>query len=253
MFGQPSEANHWFFETIEQTEALNRLMYVVENGEAFCVLEGAYGTGKSTVLRKTVGELGNSGRRAVYLNVASLDCRAILWHLSGALSIFSHIDTDASDLMMLIRDELTARAECSHPTVVLLDDVDLAQENVQSVLHLLTSIAESSRGQIALLAATELPLSFAIQQRTTLHVALDRLEAQESVEFAVRYLASLKCDVDNVTSTGWRAIADLGEGLPARLMRVCRIVEAVAGMQDGTIDAALIHEAARELLPSRAA
>lgn len=253
MFGQQDAANHWIFDTVGQTEALNRLLYVVENDEPFCVLEGTYGTGKSTVLRKVADEIAASGRRAVLQNVASLNCRAALWHLCGALSIFSPSEADSSGLMIQIRDELSSRAECRHKTVILLDDVDLAQKDVQRVLHLLTSIAEASHGHTAVLVAAEQSLPVAVQQRTTLHVELERLSDTESVEFAVRYLAHLECAVDNVTSTGWRAIADLSDGLPAQLMKVCNIVQAVSGMHARSIDAALIQQAASELLPLRAA
>lgn len=253
MFGQPDEANQWNFDTVAQVEAVNRLLYVVENGEPFCVLGGAYGTGKSAVMQRVAEELANSGRRAVLQNLASLNCRAALWHLCGALSIFSHSDADSSELMIQIRDELTARAECRHKTVVLLDDVDLAQRDVQTVLQLLMSIAEASHGHTAVLVAAERSLPFEVQQRTTLHVELKPLDDTEAVEFAVRYLAHLECPVDDVTATGWRAIADLSGGLPAQLMRVCNVVRAVSGMHSGPVDAALIHQAATELLPLRAA
>ena len=253
MFGQQGETNHWVFDTAGQTEAANRLLYVVENSEPFCVLEGAYGTGKSTVLKNVASELCNSGRRAVLQNVASLNSRAALWHLCGALSIFSRSDADSAELMIQIRDELSSRAECRHRTVILLDDVDLAQKDVQAVLHLLTSIAETSQGHTAVLVAAERPLPFEVQQRTTLHVEIEPLNDTESVEFAVRYLAHLECAVNDVTSSGWRAIADLSDGLPAQLMRVCKIVQAVSAMHAGPVDAALIHQATSELLPLRAA
>jgi type II secretory pathway predicted ATPase ExeA len=252
MFGQRTQENEWYFDTEGQTEAVNRLLYVVENSEVFSVLEGSYGTGKSTVMRRTAAELASLGRRAVRQNVASLDCRATLWHLCGALSIFGRRDADTSELMMLVRDELLARAQCHHQTVVLLDDADLAQEDISTVLHLLTSIAESSGSQMSVIASTELPLTFSLQKRTSLSVRLEPLSDQEAIEFVVRRLAHLDCPVDRVTGTAWRAIADLGGGLPAQLLRISQIVQVVISMQSGPIDAALVYEAAGELLPQAA-
>ena len=248
MFGRKDDANLWMFDTIAQTEALNRLLYVVENGDSFCLLDGAYGTGKTTVLQRTAENLAQNGRRAVLQNLSSLDSRAALWHLCGALSIFSQTDADTSQLMMLVRDELTARSECQHQTVLLLDDADLAQPDIEIVLHLLTTIADASHGHLAVLLSAEKPLPLERLQRNTLCVTLEPLEQNEAVEFAVRYLAHLGGAVDNISHSGWRAIADLGDGLPGQLMQVCRIVQTVASIQPGAVDAGLIREAAQQLL-----
>ncbi len=251
MFGQSAQEIDWVFKTQGHTEAVSRLLYVVENGDVFSLLEGSSGTGKSTVLRSTAAELVNSGRRPLRQNVASLDCRATLWHLCGALSIFCHSDADTSELMMMIRDELLARAGCRYQTVVLLDDADFAQEDIGSVLHLLTSIAEASDGQMSVIAAAEQPLTFSLR-RTVLRVRLEPLPEQEAIEFAVRRFAHLNCPVELITDSGWRAITDLGRGLPAQLLRICQILQVVASMEPGPIDAAMVYEAARELLPRAA-
>lgn len=252
MFGRNVQENEWHFDTEGQTEAVNRLLYVIENGEVFSLLEGRYGTGRSTVMRRTAEELAGLGRRPLRQNVASLNCRACLWHLCGALSIFSPIEADVSELMMLIRDELLARAQCHQQTVILLDDADLAQEDIGTVLHLLTSIAESSDSPMSVIASAEQPIPFSLQQRTSLSVRLDALPEREAIEFAVHRLVDLDCPVTGVTDEGWRAIADLGRGLPAQLLRICQIVQVIASMETGPIDAAVVHQAAGELLPQAA-
>ena len=252
MFGETAQRTDWTFETEGQTEAVSRLLYVIENREVFSLLEGSGGTGKSTVLRRTSAELASSGRRPLLQNVASLDCRATLWHLCGCLSIFCHSDVGTSDLMMMIRDELLARATCRHQTIVLLDDADLAQEDISSVLHLLTSIAEASDGHMSVIAAAQQPLTFSLRKRTALSVRLEPLTEQEAIEFAVRRFAHLNCPVGPITENGWRAIADLGLGLPAQLLRICQILQVVTSMDPGPIDEALVHESARELLPNAA-
>lgn len=252
MFGRTPRENDWYFAAEGQVEAVNRLLYLIENGEPFSMLEGPYGTGKTTVLGQVASEVTGSGRRVVRQNVASLDGRAVLWHLCGALSIFSQSDVDASTLMTSVRDELLARARCGHATVLLLDDIDLAQQDVGIVLNLLTSIAESSDRQISIVAAAERPLGFSLQKQAPLSICLDRLSEAEAVEFAVRRLAYLECPVDRVTSSGWRAIAALGTGQPSQLRRICEIVQVVITTQAESIDAALMHKAAQELLPHAA-
>jgi type II secretory pathway predicted ATPase ExeA len=252
MTDQSAQRNDWYFESEAQTEAVSRLLYVVDNGEVFSLLEGAWGTGKSTVLKQTATELARTGRRVVRQSVAALDCRATLWQICGALSIFSSADTQASELMMQVRDELLSRAHCHHDTAILLDDIDLAQEDISTVLHLLTSIAESSEGRLSVIATAEQPIAFSLQKRTALNMRLQALAESEAIEFAVRRLAHSNCPVERISDTGWRAIADLGQGLPAHLLRICQIVQVVTSMQSGLIDAAMVHGASQELLPQAA-
>ena len=55
MFGQSAERS-FNFESTAYTEALNRLLFVVESGEPFVSLAAPEGTGKSTVLGRAAGE-----------------------------------------------------------------------------------------------------------------------------------------------------------------------------------------------------
>lgn len=252
MFGRTSPENDWEFEAEGQTEAVNRLLYVVESGEILSLVEGAAGTGKSTVLRRTADELAAQGRRAILQNVAALDCRATLWHLCGALSVVADADAGSSVLMMLVRDELLARARCEHQTVLLLDDTDLAQKDVKIALNLLASIAEASEGVVSVIVAATESLTFSMQKRSSLRICLQPLSEREAIEFAVRRLTHLNCDVSQIDDTGWRALADLGRGLPAQLLRICQMLQVVMSVQPGTVDAALVHAAAQELLPQAA-
>lgn len=252
MFGRTPRENDWYFAAEGQVEAVNRLLYLIDNGEPFSLLEGPYGTGKTTVLGQIASEVEGTGRRVVRQNVASLDGRAVLWHLCGALSVFSKSDVDTSALMTAVRDELLARARCDHVTVLLLDDIDLAQQDVGVVLNLLTSIAESSDRRVSVVAAAEQPLGFSLQRQAPLSICLDRLSEAEAVEFAVRRLAHLECPVDRVTNSGWRAIAALSNGQPSQLRRICEVVQVVTTMQPESIDAALLHQAAQQLLPRAA-
>ena len=252
MTDRAAQQNDWYFTSESQTEAISRLLYVVDSCQVFSLLEGAWGTGKSTVLRHTATELAQSGRRVVRQSVAALDCRVALWQICGALSIFSPADADVSQLMMQLRDELLSRAHCCHATSILLDDIDLAQQDISTVLHLLTSIAESSEGHLSIIAAAEQPTAFSLQKRASLNIRLQLLAESEAIEFAVRRLAHLNCPVQRISDTGWRAIADLGQGLPAQLLQICQIVQVVTSMQSGLIDAAVVHGASHELLPEAA-
>ena len=252
MFGQPS-VKPWHFDAVGQTEAVNRLLYVAETCEALSVLEGPYGTGKTTVLRQTAEQLSREEWRVVNVNLASLDCRAALWHLAGTLSIASDSDAATSEVTMLVREELLARVDCGHRMAILIDDADLARPDASVVLHLLTAISEASEQRISILAAVENPLSVRLQKRNPLSVALQPLPPDESIRFAIAFLRQQDCSVERITETGRRAMADQATGLPAQLIRLCQIIHVYMSMHVGPINAAVVHEAAGELLPPHAA
>ena len=251
MFGQPTQ-QEWQFDTVGQTECMNRLLYMVESGESFTLLTGPFGTGKSTVLRQVARQLNRDGWTTVGQNVASLDGRAALWHLSGALSIASSPDAGSSELMVQLRDELAARSSCGHRTAILLDDADLAQADIHGVLQLLTSIADSNHGLVSLIVAVEQRLAPSMQQRTSLSIALEPLDVEESLGFAHAYMTRLDCQADRILDTGWRAMTDLSRGLPGQIARIGQIVHAVMSIEPGPIDAAMVVESTRELLPQAA-
>ena len=252
MWGQP-ESTPWFFNSQTQTEACHRLQYQIENNEPLAILEGSFGSGKSTVLRQLATQLRRQRCQVMMLSVAALDDTSLLWHIASALSVPTGTADSQGRLLCLIRDELAGRTACGQRTVLLLDDVNLAGEGVDAVLHGLIATARQCAGRVAVVAASEQPLSSDLQRISALPVRLAEFAKEESVQFLRQHLSRRTHGLEPVDDAAIQAALANNDLSPGRLLRLSDALTAVRlAHPDLTIDAHVVRETARELVPRRA-
>ena len=227
MFGQPL-GKPWYFDSTSHTEALNRLIYVAEQGEAFVLLMAEHGAGKTTVLNRVLAECRRAGQSGVVINVAALDEQAFLWHLCGGLSISPRPNQGRSELMTAIRDEISGRALCNHRTVVILDDLHLASEDLILMVQFLTALNEQNDGAVCVVAAAEHTLNPAFDNQSVLKVRLPLLSEQDARNFTIEKLRWLNVDADQCTEDAVEQIVEFGAGSPSQLTRICEVVQVAA-------------------------
>lgn len=227
MFGQPL-GKPWYFETNAHAEALNRLIYTVDQGEPFVLLMAEHGAGKTTVLNRALLECRRAGQSGVVINVAALDETSFLWHLCGGLSISPQSDHGRSELMTAIRDEISGRALCNHRTVVILDDLHSASEDLILMVKFLIALNEQTGGAVTVIAAAEHTLNPAFNSQSALRVRLPLLGETDAHAFSVEKLRSLNVDDDRLTTDAIDQIVEFGAGSPAQLTRICELVQVAA-------------------------
>lgn len=225
MFGQNVD-KLWYFESSVHEEAQNRLMYVAEQGEPFVLLMGERGLGKSCVLNRVQAECRRFGHSSVMINVAALDEDAFLWHLCGGLSIIPGDGQGRSQMMNSIRDEISGRAVCNHKTIVLLDDLHRAGEDLSLMVQFLSAINQQTDGGVSVIATAEGGLASAWQQLSALKVELTSLSEQDSRAFVEGMLAS--AGIDTVTEDGLDSIVNCCQGSPSQLSRICDMIKVAA-------------------------
>lgn len=230
MFGQ-SVDRLWYFESSAHTEALNRLMYVAEQGEPFVLLLGERGLGKSGVLNRVQEECRRFGHSCVLINVAALDEDAFLWHLCGGLSIILRDNCTRSQMMSAIRDEISGRALCNHRTVILLDDLNRSGEDLSLMIQYLSAINQQSDGGVSVIGAAEGNLSPELCSLSALRVQLPKLSDQDSQEFVTGALSSE--EFASVTDEGLTAIIECCGGSPAQLTRICELLKITTATNPG--------------------
>ncbi|MDG1896239.1 MAG: ATP-binding protein [Fuerstiella sp.] len=248
MFGQAIEKS-WFFSSSVHTEAVSRLLFVAEQGEAFVFLQGEHGFGKSTLLKQVQAECSRYGHSTVLINLAALDQTAFLWHLCGGLSIVPRAEQSQTQLMTAVRDELVGRSLCNHQTVILLDDFTRTAEDVAPIIDFLSSINQQTDGAVSVIAAAESVTSPELQRLSALKVHLRRLTDADSHAFALEFLGFLAVPEDAVANDAVDAIIARSEGSAAHLTRLCRLVSvAVEATPDLVIDANVLTILTEETL-----
>lgn len=123
-----------FFVGSPQEEALARLHYLVEEGKSLGLLLGESGSGKTWLLARFFSECRRAGREPALLDLAGRDGREFLYQLAEALQARVTAQDARFQLWRAIRDRLCENRLQHLSTVLLLDHLDEATEEVRALL-----------------------------------------------------------------------------------------------------------------------
>lgn len=118
-------------------EALARLHYLVESKRRLGLLLGMPGNGKSFMLAVLARQRRAAPGQSVRLSLQGLPPHEFLWQLAARLGLHPEQTAGAFELWRALSDRL-AENQCQRlPTLLLLDDVDLApRETLEQVVRL---------------------------------------------------------------------------------------------------------------------
>lgn len=252
MFGQTAESP-FSFDCLPTTEALNRLLYVVDSGEPFVTLTAPDGTGKSTLLRRVRAEATQPGLSVTFLNATAQDETALWNQLCRSLVGIDGAEMSRADLMKRIRDELSGRHLCRRRTLLIIDDLHRAAEELSGAIQYLISIADDVPAGLTVIAAMEGLPDRSLVSLSALRVELQPLDTEDSLRFTCELLNSLQADLTRIAPAALQSIASFGMGYPARLLRICDLCNvALNADPDLYVDSGTIHALSGETLLSKA-
>jgi general secretion pathway protein A len=241
-----------FYPSPTHDEALARLDFLVGQRRRLGLLMGGPGSGKSLLL-----EVFAQDRRGRGLPTASIDLLGIapaemLWQLAAGLGLNPDRGLEATALWRRLADRLREFRYQELDTVLLLDDADLASQDV------LTQVARLTRYDVS--AEARLTIILAGRQDRTGRLGNDLLE-----------LVDLRIDLDNweradtenyliaaLARSGYRSLAfdpmaitrlhELAQGIPRRVSQLADLaVLAGTGRRLDYIDAETVESACEEL------
>lgn len=199
-------------------------MYVAENGEPFVLVQGNPGTGKTTVLQQVHDECSRFGHSVSRISAAALDAFSFLWNLAGSLTISLHDDVRMNQLMSSIRDELAGRALCHHRTIVLIDDIDRAIEDLSGAIDFLIAINQQTDGFVSVVASGDLSAPNNLTRRSVLKVDLPELDVDAAKVVALKRLKSLYVARTAFTDCAIDFLVQTADGNMSRIERLCEVI-----------------------------
>jgi len=120
----------FFYHSPTHEEALARLHFLVDQRRRLGLLIGEGGSGKSLLLEVFAEEVRRSGRAVAKLSLFGREPVEVLWELAAGLGLsLDRADSPAS-LWWSLADRLAEYRYQQLETVVLLDDADLAGDDV---------------------------------------------------------------------------------------------------------------------------
>ncbi len=243
------------FESETQLEAISRLLYVTEAGTTLAWLTGASGSGRTTVLEQLRKELETSRTSSLFLNAAGMDGDALLWHLAAGLAAHTSGSAQRHELQQAVRDQLLGKAFCQLRQAIIIDDAQLAAQDISGFLAWLSALAEQSSGHLVLVgSSTPTGKPTLVREQPLLKIQLQPLTSSESIRFVTRQMHAWTQGTFALEPNAAESIATLCGGSPAKLVRMCGLLKAVYQVQPGLpIDRETVESVAEELTFRRAA
>ncbi len=180
----------FFFASPPHQEALNTLLYALENGEGFIKIVGAVGTGKTLLCRTLLASLPTHCR-AVYLPNPALDPTGILFAVAEELGLKLTESESHYRVHKAILTRLIALAKHTIHVVLIVDEAQAISRESLETIRLLSNLETEKRKllTIVLFGQPELDAQLdAIPQFKTRISFHDRLRPLTREELAA-YLA----------------------------------------------------------------
>lgn len=176
---------HYLFLSRQHREAYNHLMYGIRERKGFIQLTGEVGSGKTTLCRAVLAELGQSVRTALILNPCLTDVQL----LRAILHDFG-LTTGRYDMLKLVEtlnEFLLMKMEAGENVALLIDEAQNLSAKVMEQVRLLSNLetARQKLIQIVMIGQPELEEKLAdpalrqLRQRITVRSHLGPLDEGE--------------------------------------------------------------------------
>jgi general secretion pathway protein A len=247
----------FFYSNPVYREAYATLLYGVLQRKGFVALTGEVGTGKTTLLRRLMDQLGSGVRFVLFYNTTlSFDetVEFICSELQLAVDGLSRVQR-----LQRLNDLLIAEARQGRTVVLLLDEAQNLGPDVLENLRLISNLETATEKllQIVLVGQPELDARLAhpalrqVAQRIAVRYRLQPLGDEEVEAYIDLRLRLCGRSARDLFSRGaLRRIAEYARGIPRRINILCdAVLVATYGARMHRATAALVDEVACTLTP----
>lgn len=187
---------HYLFMSRHHREAYNHVMYGIRERKGFIQLSGEVGSGKTTLCRAVLAELGRQVQTALILNPCLTETQMI----RAILQDFGLKTTgkDMLSLVQMLNTFLLARMEARENVALLIDESQNLTPKLMEQIRLLSNLetAQQKLIQIVLIGQPELeeklksPSLRQLRQRITVRYHLGPLDEDETGPYIAHRLAT---------------------------------------------------------------
>src|SRR3989338_352135 len=180
----------YFYPSAKHMDALNHMVYAIEELRGFVVITGEIGSGKTTLSRVLLQKLDPRTKTAIIRNT-HLTAKDLVALTLDELEIPYRPGSTKTHLIGLLNEYLIDQLRENNNVVLLIDEAQNLKPNVLEEVRMLSNLETETDKliQIILMGQPELKATLwlkeltQLRQRVTLHYHLGPLDAYETVAY----------------------------------------------------------------------
>jgi len=245
----------YLFLSKSHEEALAHLNYALSQGDGFVEITGEVGTGKTTLCRAFLENLGDDAVAAYIFN-PKLGPRQLIKTINDELGIRYKAD-NTKDLIDNLNNFLMHQKTLRKKVILLIDEAQNLSKNVLEQLRLLSNLETRKEKLLQIILVGQPELNDILDshelrqlgQRITLRYHLSPLTPEESIEY-IQYridIASQKSGL-KFDRAAYRPIYKYSQGIPRVINIACdRILLTAFGLSKSRITGKIARDSIQEL------
>ena len=226
--------SRYFYPSPKHVDALNHMVYAIEERRGFVVITGEIGAGKTTLSRVLFQKLDPRTKTAIVRNT-HLSAKDLLAATLDELEISVPTGSTKTRMIGLLNEFLVDQLRDDNNVILLIDEAQNLKPTVLEEVRMLSNLETETEKliQIVLMGQPELKAKLwlkeltQLRQRVTLHYHLGALDAEETAGYVTHRL--------QVAGANGAAIFQ-----PAALTQVYRHTKGVPRLVNGLCDRALL-------------
>lgn len=220
--------SRFFFSSDKHTEALDSLVYAINQRKGFVVITGEIGAGKTTVCRTLLNKLNKYTQVALVTNT-HLNSKDLLMTIMEDLGIDFQAGSK-SKMLSQLNNYLIEELQKDNNVVLIIDEAQNLKPSVLEEIRMLSNLETETEKliQIILLGQPELKqkLSLArleqLRQRVSVYFHLSPLSKQETKDYVVHRLkVASESDRQYVTDEALDLVYEFSKGVPRLINQIC--------------------------------
>lgn len=218
----------FFYGSDKHTEALNTLLYAIEERKGFVVITGEIGSGKTTICRTLLNKLDNKTNTAMITNT-NINAKDLLYMILDDLEVDFKPGAKAR-LLSQLNQYLIDQLRADKNVVLIIDEAQNLSPSVLEEVRMLSNLETESEKliQIILLGQPELKRKLALsrleqlRQRVAVFYHLDPLTQPETTEYVLHRLKIASAsETKYFTDEALNLIYQFSQGIPRLINHIC--------------------------------
>lgn len=218
----------FFYSSAKHTEALNSLVYAINQRKGFVVITGEIGSGKTTVCRSLLNKLDAKTQTALVTNthLSGKDLLAVILEDLGV----QYISGSKSKMLSQLNNYLIEQLRDNSNVVLIIDEAQNLTPSVLEEVRMLSNLETETEKliQIILMGQPELKKKLALsrleqlRQRIAVYFHLSPLTSAEAKEYILHRLkVASGSDRPYFTEGAIYMVYKFSKGVPRLINQIC--------------------------------